>query len=81
MEMFLDLVAYRSTTSASFFLDSDYNSLSEDESALRTSLKELIQATANKEADTVAHKVWRFLVQELGAEHIEAFPQHPATER
>jgi hypothetical protein len=80
MEMFLDLVAYRSTTSASFFLDSDYNSLSEDESALRTSLRELIQATANNEADTVAHKVWRFLVHELGGEHIEAFPQ-PATDR
>jgi hypothetical protein len=68
LEMFVDLVAYHSTTSASFFLDSDYDSLSEDESDLRKSLKELIQATANKESDKVAHKVWRFLVHELGAE-------------
>ena len=71
MEMFLDLVAHHSTTSASFFLDSDYDSLSEDESALRTSLKELIQATANQESDTVAHKVWSLLVHELGAEDVE----------
>ncbi len=81
MEMFLDLIAYRSTTSAPFFLDSDYNSLSEDESPLRTSLKELMQATANQEPDTVAQRVWRFLVTELGAEDVEALPQQQATDQ
>jgi hypothetical protein len=79
MEMFLDLVAYHSTTSASFFLDTDYDSLSEDESALRTSLKELIKATANKQSDTVAHKVWNFLAHELGADRVEALPHDRLT--
>jgi hypothetical protein len=68
LELFLDLVAYLSTTSAAFFLDEDYNSLSDDEPELRDALRKLVDMTENAGADSVAHKVRRFLEQEMGAD-------------
>lgn len=66
LEMFLDLVAYLSTTSASFFLDETYRDLSDSESDLRETLTKLAAATANKPLDSVDHLVHKFL-RDLGA--------------
>lgn len=65
LELFLDLVGYLSTTSASFFLDDTYSDLS-DEDDLRTALKALYETTAASELDTVGHLVNEFL-KSLGA--------------
>lgn len=67
LELFLDLVGYLSTTSASFFLDPTYDSLSDDEPPeLRTSLLRLIEITQGARQDSVAHLVQKFLTS-LGA--------------
>ena len=72
LEMFLDLVGYYSTTSAAFFLDQTYDDLSNDEARLRDELRQLFERIDNdemsREPDSVAHKVMRFLTDELGAD-------------
>lgn len=71
LELFLDLVGYLSTTSAPFFLDPTYDSLSDDEPPdLRTSLGELIEITTGASQDSVAHIVQKFLIS-LGARRAE----------
>ena len=67
LEVFLDLVGFLSTTSAAFFLDPTYDSLSDDEADLRDALTNLVQATDGAQFDSVAHKISRFLKEELGA--------------
>ena len=67
LEVFLDLVGFLSTTSAAFFLDPTYNSLSDDEADLRDALTHLVQLTSGAQFDSVAYKVSRFLKEELGA--------------
>ncbi|OBA89089.1 hypothetical protein A5633_07960 [Mycolicibacterium elephantis] len=68
LELFLDLIGFLSTTSASFFLDPTYDSLSEDEpSELRESLKKIMEITKGAKHDSVAHQVRKFL-NGLGAE-------------
>jgi hypothetical protein len=67
LEVFLDLVGYLSTTSAAFFLDPTYDSLSDDEADLRDALTNLVHETDGAQFDSVAHKVSRFLREELGA--------------
>jgi len=67
LEVFLDLVGYLSTTSAAFFLDPTYDSLSDDEADLRDALTNLVLETDGAQFDSVAHKVSRFLREELGA--------------
>jgi len=72
LEVFLDLVAYLSTTSAAFFLDKSYDDVSDDENELRAELSRLFWELQEKEdrepdADSVAKKVLRFLKDELGA--------------
>jgi NAD-dependent SIR2 family protein deacetylase len=66
LEVFLDLVGFLSTTSAAFFLDPSYSSLSEDEAELRTSLWQLAEATSAAEKGSVGYVVKRFL-ENLGA--------------
>jgi len=61
LEMFLDLVAFRSTTSASFFLDETYSRLSDDEAPLRDALRALAPLTDNVPKDSVGYLVKRFL--------------------
>ncbi|MCV7096674.1 SIR2 family protein [Mycobacterium kubicae] len=63
LEIFLDLVGYLSTTSASFFLDPTYSSLSEDERPLRSSLIDLAAATREAQPGTVGYIIRRFLRQ------------------
>ncbi|OBG23521.1 hypothetical protein A5765_18780 [Mycolicibacterium celeriflavum] len=65
LEIFLDLVGYLSTTSASFFLDTTYSSLSKDEGALRDSLIALAEMTRRDPPGSVGFIVSRFL-QQLG---------------
>jgi hypothetical protein len=45
LELFFDLVGYLSTTSAPFFLDPTYSSLSQEESKLRLLLTDLVEQT------------------------------------
>ncbi|PQE01978.1 SIR2 family protein [Mycobacterium sp. EPG1] len=66
LELFLDLVGYLSTTSASFFLDEAYDDLSDDEKGLREALRALAKDTAGSDLDTVSHLVEKFL-KRLGA--------------
>ncbi|MEO9096546.1 MAG: SIR2 family protein, partial [Microbacteriaceae bacterium] len=72
LEIFLDLVGFLSTTSAAFFLDPTYRSLTEDESELRDLLSQIAGTTAGAAQDRVAHHVDDFL-SALGA------PQHDNT--
>jgi len=65
LEIFLDLVGYLSTTSASFFLDTTYKSLSKDEWQLRNSLIMLAGKTRDASPGSVGFIVNRFL-EELG---------------
>jgi hypothetical protein len=67
LEIFLDLVGYLSTTSASFFLDLTYSSLSQDEAELRKALGDLIQKTRRSQNDSVGYIVKRFLQDGSGA--------------
>ncbi|MCV7281689.1 SIR2 family protein [Mycolicibacterium flavescens] len=66
LELFLDLVGYLSTTSASFFLDESYSDLSDNEAELRDALATLATKTAGSPVDSVSHMVERFL-RDLGA--------------
>ena len=59
LEIFLDLVCYRSTTSAAFFLDTTYNELSREET-LRENLTSLVEDTKDAEFGTVGYKVKQF---------------------
>jgi hypothetical protein len=74
LEIFLDLVGYLSTTSASFFLDKTYSILSDDEGTLRDSLIELAAATETDGPGTVGYIVNRFLHQQLGGGDLFAMP-------
>ena len=65
LELFLDLVGYLATTSAAFFLDTTYSSLSRDERTLRDSLVVLAKSTRGDEPGSVGYIVSRFL-QQLG---------------
>jgi hypothetical protein len=65
LEIFLDLVGFLSTTSAAFFLDPAYRSLSEDESGLREHLDGLAKTIRKPALDSVAHQVRGFL-RDLG---------------
>ena len=69
LEIFLDLVGFLSSTSAAFFLDPTYESLSNDEASLREALTHLIDLTRGTTRHTVGHKVRRFL-KELGATEV-----------
>ncbi len=66
LELFLDLVGYLSTTSASFFLDASYSDLSDNEAELRDALAALAIKTAGSPLDSVGHLVEEFL-KDLGA--------------
>jgi SIR2-like domain len=66
LEIFLDLVGFLSTTSATFFLDPAYRSLSKDESGLRGRLNGLVKTIREPKQDSVAHQVDGFL-RGLGA--------------
>jgi hypothetical protein len=66
LEVFLDLVAFLSTTSAAFFLDKTYRSLSDDESRLRDSLIELAAMTRDSKIGSIGFVVEQFL-KTLGA--------------
>jgi hypothetical protein len=65
LEIFLDLVSYLSTTSAAFFLDKTYKSLSDDEGDLRESLISLAAVTRDAKKGSVGYVVQQFL-QNLG---------------
>lgn len=65
LEIFLDLVGHLSTTSANFFLDTTYKSLSKDEGPLRDTLIELADSTRGDPPGSVGFIVSRFL-QQLG---------------
>lgn len=67
LEVFLDLVGFLSTTSAAFFLDQTYDTLSSDEAPLRSALTNLLHLTRGAGHDSVAHKVTQFLT-ELGVD-------------
>lgn len=73
LEIFLDLLGFLSTTSAAFFLDLSYQSLSDDESTLRKKLLEVVEITQGSGEGTVGFQVKRFLDQ-LGADGISAVP-------
>jgi hypothetical protein len=47
LEMFVDLVAFLSTTSAAFLLDPTYDELSDDEQEVRSLLRQLVDATSH----------------------------------
>ena len=68
LEIFIDLVAYLSATSAAFFLDETYDELSEAERDLRDHLRQLANATKKAPPGKVAFRVSQFLQDELGAE-------------
>lgn len=61
LDLFLDLVGYLSTTSASFFLDDTYSDLTEDEQKLRNSLIKLQASMRKCERGPVAELVGEFL--------------------
>lgn len=61
LELFLDLVGYLSTTSASFFLDESYSDITDSEAELRDELAALVTMTANSPVDSVGHLVREFL--------------------
>ena len=67
LDIFLDLVGYLATTSAAFFLDATYRSLSEDEADLRERLIEISEATRESKEGSVGYQVKRFL-EDLGAD-------------
>ena len=67
LEIFIDLVAYLSTTSAAFFLDETYNELSEDERDLRDVLRQFGPGRKERAPGEVAFSVSQFLQGELGA--------------
>lgn len=68
LEIFLDLVGFLSTTSASFFLDKTYDDVSRGEEKLRADLSKLFWTVYRaKDDDSVGRKVLRFLEDELGA--------------
>lgn len=69
LELFLDLVGFLAATSAAFFLDPTYETLSNDEAALRSALTRLIDLTDDSNKHTVGHKVRRFL-KDLGATNV-----------
>ena len=66
LELFLDLVGYLATTSASFFLDQTYSDLSVGEADLLKPLNELAALTAASAVGSVGHEVRNFL-EKLGA--------------
>lgn len=69
LEIFLDLLGFLATTSAAFFLDPAYNTLSADEAALREELKCLADTTGGtggRDKDRVEYQVGQFL-RTLGA--------------
>ncbi|MCA4725808.1 SIR2 family protein [Mycolicibacterium fortuitum] len=66
LDLFLDLVGYLSTTSASFFLDETYSDLSAGERDIRDALKTLAKSTADTDLGPVGQQVKRFLTG-LGA--------------
>lgn len=66
LEIFLDLVAFLSTTSAPFFLDDSYKHLTDDEALLRERLRNLAVLTRGARRGSVGYLVERFL-RELGA--------------
>lgn len=66
LEIFLDLVGFLATTSAAFFLDLTYKSLSKDEEDLRDRLITLAQVTRESKEGSVGYQVKRFL-EDLGA--------------
>jgi len=68
LEIFLDLVGYRATTSAAFFLDESYADLTDTERELIEPLKKLVALTAKSEPHSVGHQVKQFLT-ELGADY------------
>lgn len=68
LEIFLDLVGYRATTSAAFFLDESYTDLTDKERELINPLKELVALTADSQPHSVGHQVKQFLT-ELGADY------------
>lgn len=69
LEMFIDLVAYLSSTSAAFFLDKTYDELlSDKERRLRDTLTDLMTGIGKAGPGEVAFKVSQFLRNELGAE-------------
>lgn len=67
LEVFLDLVGFLSTTSAAFFLDPTYSSLSDDEAILRNAFLALSRLTRDAEPGTIAYEVQRFLA-DLGSD-------------
>lgn len=66
LDLFLDLVGYLSTTSASFFLDQTYSDLSAGERDIRKALRELAKSTDSADLGPVGQQVRRFLT-DLGA--------------
>lgn len=69
LDLFLDLVGYLSTTSASFFLDDTYSDLAAGEKELRDSLLKLQASMQTCETGPVAELVDQFL-KSLGATDI-----------
>lgn len=63
LEVFLDLVGFLAATSAPYFLDLTYSSLSDDEAGLRTTLLQLRDDTAKDKEGSVGFIVNRFLEQ------------------
>lgn len=61
LELFLDLVGYLSTTSASFFLDQTYSDLSGNEADLREAPAGLVAKAAESPIASVGHLVQKFL--------------------
>lgn len=73
LEIFLDLLGFLSTTSAPFFLDLSYRSLSDDEATLRDSLLRVAALTHSATEGTVGFRVKHFL-EEPGADALTAKP-------
>lgn len=63
LDLFLDLVGYLSTTSASFFLDPDYDDLSAGEKRLRKALTDLASYTNEHPQGPIGELVKEFLRQ------------------
>lgn len=61
LEIFLDLVGYLSTTSAAFFLDKTYKSLSDGEGDLREALIQLAAMVHKSPKNKVGYVVEQFL--------------------
>lgn len=68
LELFLDLVGYLATTSATFFLDASYADLTKSEFELLEPLDKLVRLTANSAPRTVGSQVREFLAR-LGANY------------